>query len=680
VRLLARSHRSVSPSAVLVSRSFLGRLALVIIILGVPILGTSFVMVSQLSADIKTARTERAALITFGRVASLQPVVESLHRSLGSENQATASQARAGLDRAVVLVDDAGLIDELPPAGRTHWNEWRRMWSRERSAPTAAGLDDLLDRLVEICANIADDAPLDYDPSDAVQNLVAMLLRWEPQSLAALRRTADTASGTPSPRLGPHAVAALATDRAVEGQPLAQIAGAFPIVMALEPSAAPRLAPLFRTATSRTTAFETRVKTILDSDTRPPSDSAHVESLVQRAIDARERLWFRDITVSDGLILQRLNARLVQRRITVALSLLAVLFGTVGIVLIGRYMARRDRMELASTKLEREALSAELQRVTAERALRLQEAQFKTVFDNTNLGIAIFDERGTLVDHNAAVDRIIGNTAAAFLRQLPEIARFEAMRLDSFTHEECRVVESGQTQWLELTFSRVYQDGACRMIILLLRDATEERMLHQRLLHDANHDSLTLIANRAAFDRALEEQVACCRRGEPFVLMYVDLDRFKPINDTYGHAAGDFVLIATAERLRTALAGEDLCARLGGDEFAVIVRHTSDRSAIETIAARIVSRIAAPILFGDTSISVTASIGIASGLQGDVSCEQISREADAALYAAKERGGNIHVVFGPPGEREQPANRSHALAKARGPLVDALVLNRLQFG
>jgi len=679
VRLLDRSHVSGSPSATLVLRSFLGRLALVIAILGVPILGTSFVVVSQFSAEINTATREHAALITFRRVASLQPVVESLHRSLGKGNAAMIT-ARARLDHAVVRLDDAGLIDELPPAGRAHWDKWRTTWLRQRQAPTAPGLDDLLAGLVEICADIADNAPLDYDPSDAVQNLVAMLLRWEPQSVAALRRTADTAIAAKGPRLAPHAIALIATDRAVEREPLAQIDAEFPIAIALEPSVSPRLAPLYHAANTGTAAFEAHVKNILDSDIRAPGDAGHIESLVQRGIDAHERLWSSDITVSDRLILQRLRARLAQRRITVALSLLALLSGTLGIVLIGRYMARRDRMELASTKLEREALSAELHRMTAERALRLQEAQFKTVFDNTNLGIAIFDERGALVDHNAAVDRIVGNTATAFLTQLPEMATFEAMHLDSFTHEECRVAGSGQTQWLELTFSRVYGDGACRMIILLLRDTTEERELHQRLFHDANHDSLTLIANRASFDRALAEQLECCRLGEPFVLMYVDLDRFKPINDTHGHAAGDFVLIATAERLRTALAGEDLCARLGGDEFAVIVRHTSDHSAIATIAARIATRIAAPILFGDTSISVTASIGIALGLQGDESCEQINRHADAALYAAKERGGNMHVVFDPQGERRQTVTHSRALSIGGEPLREAFVLNRPRFG
>ena len=188
------------------------------------------------------------------------------------------------------------------------------------------------------------------------------------------------------------------------------------------------------------------------------------------------------------------------------------------------------------------------------------------------------------------------------------------------------------------------------------------RAAQERLLHDALHDHLTGLPNRALFmDRVERAGSHTTRRQETFAVLFVDLDRFKTINDSLGHAVGDALLLEIASRLRSALVAENTAsqspsldrqdssdptvARLGGDEFTVLLENIRDASDAVRIAERLLDAIAAPMRLGDADIVVTASIGIAVSASGPYAGDDLVRDADTAMYRAKAFGGNRYAVF-----------------------------------
>ena len=165
----------------------------------------------------------------------------------------------------------------------------------------------------------------------------------------------------------------------------------------------------------------------------------------------------------------------------------------------------------------------------------------------------------------------------------------------------------------------------------------EARIAHLEQL--ADQDPLTPVANRRAFVRELTRMMSFADRYDTVSSMiYFDLNGLKPINDTYGHAIGDALLVAIAAQLRTLVRDTDLAARLGGDEFAILLAQTTELSAIESTCARIVTKLGEPLIVAGRSLKVGASIGIvASPLEG-ASPDELYRAADTALYQAKQAG------------------------------------------
>ena len=175
--------------------------------------------------------------------------------------------------------------------------------------------------------------------------------------------------------------------------------------------------------------------------------------------------------------------------------------------------------------------------------------------------------------------------------------------------------------------------------LFTLVDVTELREQARRHELRANHDALTGLANRARFEARLQDAVALGRSGQRRAcVLFIDLDRFKAVNDTHGHAAGDAVLKAAAARIRRQVRGEDLVARLGGDEFAVLLIDLPDPAVLPALAAAITAAVSKPIAVGDTQVSVGASIGWALfNAQTEDAAEVLAR-ADAAMYEAKRAG------------------------------------------
>ena len=180
----------------------------------------------------------------------------------------------------------------------------------------------------------------------------------------------------------------------------------------------------------------------------------------------------------------------------------------------------------------------------------------------------------------------------------------------------------------------------------LLVDITDRKRLESKLIHDALHDPLTGIANRVLLRDHLERALA--RRGRigwTVGLLFLDLDDFKRINDSYGHAAGDQILVRVAERLVGAVRDEDVVGRQSGDEFAVLMGRVRDADDAVATADRILSELRRPILLGANTIVIGGTIGVAIATEPGTTAEDLLTQADAAMYAAKAEGKGRHAVY-----------------------------------
>lgn len=203
-----------------------------------------------------------------------------------------------------------------------------------------------------------------------------------------------------------------------------------------------------------------------------------------------------------------------------------------------------------------------------------------------------------------------------------------------------KAVQNGAQDYLVKDF----RDGDS--IVRGVRYAIERKHYEERLVHRAHFDHLTGLANRALFLDRLEHSVARARRANTWMsLMYLDLDRFKTINDTLGHAVGDRLLQEIASRLKDCVREADMVARLGGDEFTVIIEGPGQRSDVDTVAKKVLTAIRPAYYVDEHEIYVSCSIGIAVFPECGADMKTLTRNADTAMYQAKARGGDTHEYF-----------------------------------
>jgi diguanylate cyclase (GGDEF)-like protein/PAS domain S-box-containing protein len=311
-----------------------------------------------------------------------------------------------------------------------------------------------------------------------------------------------------------------------------------------------------------------------------------------------------------------------------------------------------------------EKLSAEIaERRAAEAALRLAEAKYRGIFENAIEGIFQLDPEGRCVEANPTLARIFGYPdPAEFLAAMaddPQALEVAAGREAEFLARlraggDVRGFESqarrrdGRVIWVSRNARPVRDDtGATLGYEGFLQDITERKETESRLMHQAFHDPLTGLPNRTLFLDHLRLAMERARRnpGYLFCVLYMDLDRFKIINDSLGHGIGDELLKHVARQLEAAVRAMDTVARFGGDEFAVLLEDFHHPREVVAIAKRILGAVRTPASLGGYDVHTSASIGIVLLTEHYTQADLILRDADTAMYHAKAAGKSRFKVF-----------------------------------
>jgi diguanylate cyclase (GGDEF)-like protein/PAS domain S-box-containing protein len=274
-------------------------------------------------------------------------------------------------------------------------------------------------------------------------------------------------------------------------------------------------------------------------------------------------------------------------------------------------------------------------------------------------GLLVLDESSSIVFVSPALRRLLGYPEGLVGRPALELVHPEdapvarsAMgsvmaRPDGATNLEFRAEHAdGSWCWLEGRATNFIADPAVRGIVIHLRDSSERKAEEDDLRHQALHDTLTGLPNRTLLIDRLHGAIGRSGRdGRSVSVFFLDLDAFKEINDGLGHNAGDEVLAGVAGRLAAVARNQDTVARFGGDEFVVVVEHDQDSAWIQAFADRLRAVFQEPIRADRRLVPVTVSFGIATASGGTPSPRALLRDADAAMYRAKQSGGDSFVMF-----------------------------------
>jgi diguanylate cyclase (GGDEF)-like protein/PAS domain S-box-containing protein len=323
----------------------------------------------------------------------------------------------------------------------------------------------------------------------------------------------------------------------------------------------------------------------------------------------------------------------------------SMMFVIVGVVL-RQYLMLVDN-QLLNRRLEANATN-----------LAKREEHFHALVQNSSDVITLIGRDGTIRYQSASVERILGYKESELIGKAfadlvhPEDRTQMLRKIDEAINivgppiaAECRLQRADDSYCpAEVTITNLLELPAVHGLVLNTRDVSERKALEEKLTHQAFHDSLTNLPNRAAFRMHLDHAL----QGETdrrIAVLFLDLDDFKAVNDTLGHDIGDQLLTAAGARIASTLRPGDTVARLGGDEFAILLRNMEDEQVATRVAERITRQLAPPFVISGKQISIHASIGIAGLVSGEEAADELIRNADVAMYIAKSRGKARYVEY-----------------------------------
>lgn len=321
------------------------------------------------------------------------------------------------------------------------------------------------------------------------------------------------------------------------------------------------------------------------------------------------------------------------------------------------FIRHTSRLMEYNEQLKREIVERE----EVERRLKGSEERFKLLFEFAPDAYYLIDLEGNFIDCNRAAEEMCGYKKEEFVgknmlradllppEEVPKAAASlakSALARPTGPEEFILIRKDGARVNLEVRAYPVEADGRT-LILGIARDVTQRKQAEEELERQAFYDRLTGLPNRHLFMKFLSRLAAHSKRQRDyqFAVLFLDLDRFKVVNDSLGHITGDELLIAVARRLQTCVRADDLIARFGGDEFVVLIdgiKHVSDATLV---AERIHQELSFPFNLGPREIFTSASIGIALSASGYENEEDLLRDADSAMYRAKSKGRACYEIF-----------------------------------
>lgn len=341
----------------------------------------------------------------------------------------------------------------------------------------------------------------------------------------------------------------------------------------------------------------------------------------------------------------------------------AIIFAA-GPVIFFVFLSYRMYMKNVEISVQQAEQAGEYARILEAKsdALKESEERFRSAFDNAPIGIGLVSPTGKWLKVNHALSEILGYSEKEFLDAdfqsmiipddlgptLIKVHQLLASKIANCQMEQRYLHKDGRTVWTSWSVSTATDIKLKQPnLIFQVQDITDKKYAEEQLQHEATHDALTGLPNRAFFMSRLSDALAKAREinGYKVTVLFIDLDRFKYVNDSLGHLVGDELLKVIAHRLRDCLRPADLVARLGGDEFTILVQGRFDLSEVARIAERIQLKFAEAFNLLGHEVYSSASIGILHASETHVTSEDVMRDADTAMYQAKRAGKARHEVF-----------------------------------
>ncbi len=322
------------------------------------------------------------------------------------------------------------------------------------------------------------------------------------------------------------------------------------------------------------------------------------------------------------------------------------------------------QLEVAERKQTQQSLQLEVvERKQAQQSLQKSEEKLETLLNSLEEVVwSVCASTGKLLYLNPVAQKVYGRPICDFFNQPnlwlevvhPEDRKrversYQTLLEQGQKQVEYRILRpNGEVRWLSFRIHVIYdKKGIATRIDGIFDDITQRKQVEEQLIHDALHDALTDLPNRTLFMKRVELAVQKAKHCKDylFAVLFIDLDRFKLINDSLGHTVGDRLLVAIADILKQCLRPTDTIARLGGDEFTILLDGLKDISDATSIASRLQAKLKSPFQIESHTVFTSASIGIVPSSTGYEQAADLLRDVDIAMYRAKEQGKARYAIF-----------------------------------